>query len=585
MFKVVAQYLKQNLIVICAALIVGTVSFLPQILAAQGIKKDYRGIPFIYQANEDAYLARIHDVVDGHPAVGSAFFYEYKSWQPVVPAIEEVLYAIPSIVFGVSVTSVVQASKFVLPALLFLLVYYLMLSLSSNPETASSRINALAGGLLVTLGYDLIDYRYIIQLFQSPQSVGSLLVWTRPLNPISGALCIFAFLLLVVNIIQNRKRILVLPAALVWALTIGYVFSWTFILVFLGLLTAYFVYKKDYWLVKQFAVIFLIWLLFTSPYWWQILQMFLTPSGGQALGKSGLVYMRTPVINKLLLMATICFAAASVFFKKYKKQEEKNALWWWLSLILVLTCWVVFNQQIITGRSIWYHHYVQYTIPTLMIIAMVILNNWVKPRWGRLWVVLVVLIIAAVFGLNLKFLSTIKYQLSGFKHLQTIAPVFSWLQKNAPLDCVVLNQDVPYFKIDTLIPAFTQCNVYTPTWVFDGVPAERILHNYLVMLRLREVKASDIESYLENHDTEVREYFFSNWDQLFSQSGQEYFAKIKQQLAADYKEFLKKDFSTELSKYKIDFILLNNDSKEAVILLLPNLKAVYQDSNYTLFKF
>ena len=144
-------FLKKNYLMLLCAFIVGLVSVLPHFLATAQLGRDYQGIPFIYQANEDAYLARIREVVDGHWAVGSAFFYEYKDWRPLVPSVGEFLYALPTILFSIPLLSVMVASKFVLPAILFVLVYYLILRLSASPTALSIRINAAAGGLLVTL--------------------------------------------------------------------------------------------------------------------------------------------------------------------------------------------------------------------------------------------------------------------------------------------------------------------------------------------------------------------------------------------------------------------------------------------------
>ena len=74
--------------------------------------------------NEDFYLARIQEILDGHPLVGSSAFYEYKGEWSIQPPTAEMIYALPSLIFGFAPASVLVASKFVLPFILFLAVYF-----------------------------------------------------------------------------------------------------------------------------------------------------------------------------------------------------------------------------------------------------------------------------------------------------------------------------------------------------------------------------------------------------------------------------------------------------------------------------
>ena len=105
---------------------------------------------------------------------------------------------------SISPVAVLTASRFLLPAILFILVYFLiykMTTLSVSPpwkegeEKSPSpslkggggnilvaKITAITGGILVTLGYDLVDYRTVLGLPRGSAKVGDFLLWSRPVK-------------------------------------------------------------------------------------------------------------------------------------------------------------------------------------------------------------------------------------------------------------------------------------------------------------------------------------------------------------------------------------------------------------------
>lgn len=582
-------FFKKHYLIILVTLLVGFVSVLPQIIAVVNLGDKYQGMPFMYTPNEDVYLARIREVVDGHNMVGSAFFYEYKNQFPLMPAIAENLYALPTVLFSVPLVDVLYASKFILPAFLFLLVYYFILSLSYDRILLSSRINAMVGGLFTVLGYDLVDYRYFFNLIQGHVNTVILPLWTRPINPITGAIFIFIFLLLIWGMIYQKKKYNIIFGAIIWVFSLGYIFSWTLILsvVFLSVLLC--LKRKDFISTKRLLLMVLLWLILASPYWYGIIHTVITPGGDLVAARYGMFFTHLPIVNKFIFVVSLLFAGLSAYFKFYKKEKERDDNWWYFCLVLVLSCWIVFNQQIITGRTVWFHHYVQYTIPICISVVMVLINNWVKPKFTKIWFATLIVVFSSVCLWNILALRTIKYQQNVYAKLQNYAPVMSWFNSNAPKDCVVLNQqaDNPEVVLDLLIPAFTHCNTYAPSWLFDGVTEERILHDYLVILKLKGVGPDDIKNYLENNEVEVRSYFYANWDQLFGYGSDPYIKQKINQIALAYQDFTWKDFTTELKKYKLDYILLTSQPTPATSKLLSTLKMklVYNNNNFYIYEF
>ena len=126
MFKILDKVLtmmshhKQALIF---AVIAGFIFFAPYWLFILSQGHNYQDIPFMQIDDEDIYLARMQDIVDGHYWLGSPVFYDYKNEPPMVPPVGEYVYVLPALLFHIPLTFVLIVSKFVFPFILFLLIY------------------------------------------------------------------------------------------------------------------------------------------------------------------------------------------------------------------------------------------------------------------------------------------------------------------------------------------------------------------------------------------------------------------------------------------------------------------------------
>src|SRR3989339_1428561 len=127
-------FMKKHTLATLFAVLVGLLSLFPSILAPLAVGGDYAGMQFLYIDDEDIYRARIHEVMEGHIGVASPYFFEYKDMPVMVPPINEWLYALPALFFGLSF--VITLSKFLFPALLFLLIYVLTRSMAGGSEEA-----------------------------------------------------------------------------------------------------------------------------------------------------------------------------------------------------------------------------------------------------------------------------------------------------------------------------------------------------------------------------------------------------------------------------------------------------------------
>jgi len=598
----ISKLFKKHYIAIICALFIGLLYIGPHIAFIFSLGDEYQGIPMLQTANEGGYLARIHEIIDGYWMVGSFPFYEYKSQMPLMPPTGEMFYAFPSFFLGISLSSVLIASKFILPFILFLLIYTLIYNLLIHSHSLSRKVSALSGAFFIVLGYDLVDYRSLINFFLGRSELGGdFLIWSRPVNPILGAIFLFSFLLGIWAIIQKTKyqKTAIGSSALFFALMImSYFFSWGMALSILGVLVLIYIFKREYKIVAEFISVFALALVFSLPYWYMTYITRQSPLYNETALRTGLIYSHYPLFNKVLLLTLVIYfilvfipIIKNILLKNNTKHDFQN--WYWLCLAFVLGSFWAFNQQVITGMTAWPYHFVQYSIPLSMIVLVVLLYNVVfsKFHFRFVWIFATISIIGSslLFGLYSQ-IHTYKNSYSYHYELQSYNSIFQWFNKK-PKDCVILVHDERVnYSLNNLLLAFTHCNVYVSNEVFSLIPEERIYHNYLVTLRMKSISSEDIEDYVAENISEVRGYLFTNWEgvhgtpefpDFFDSELRERIKKLPQ----DYKEFLKKDFREELNKYRLDYIMSVGPLGEGVIAQLNGLKLEYQDNDVFVYSF
>jgi len=303
------------------------------------------------------------------------------------------------------------------------------------------------------------------------------------------------------------------------------------------------------------------------PYWYVVWQANKSPWYQDSVLRNGLFYTHYPLFNKVLLAVVLLYSFIIIIeYIKYKKILSHQ--WFVFCFALILGGLWALNQQVVTGTAIWPFHFVQYTIPFAIIAVMAALYRYkyVRGRYNYLWGFVIVLVISSSlwFGVYTQA-HTYRRFLSYNLELQNYGAVFDWLNTQ-PKDCVVLvreNLEQPH-TLNGMIPAFTHCNFYAYNWTFSLMPEERIYHSYLVNIRLQGVFGDEAEAYVAHHQGEARTYLFSNWKglygvPLFPDFSDEKLPMRLQQLPDDYRAFLQKDFKTELQKYRLDYILSEDE--------------------------
>ena len=596
------KIIKNHHLALAGAILVGLIYLAPYVVFRISLGEKYQSIPMLATANEDFYLARIQEIVDGHPLLGSIVFYDYKDQLSLTPPTAEMFYAVPSILLGAAPADILIASKFILPFILFLLVYYLIYRLVADSDSPFAKFNAIAGGLFVTLGYDLVNYRSL-WLFLSGQSSlsGNFLLWSRPVNPILGAIFLFSFFICLWSIIRKsrcRKSLIFLAAVFLALMISSYFFAWGVAVSVAAALILFYFFKKDYQTVTSFLWVALLAVIMSLPYWYMNFKVSQNIFYKDAILRNGLFYTHYPLLNKVILAALLFYFILFIpliiiklklifkdrlsFIKQFSLTRARD--WNLFCLALLLGGLWALNQQVITGMTVWPFHFVQYTIPLSMVVVMTLLYNVIKEKSRYLWL----LISAAIFSSSLIFgiaTQTSAYRLNYeyYSAMQSYKPIINWLnqQEKDSVVLVAVDDILVMEQINGLIPAFTHCNIYASNWAYNLMQPDRMRFNYLVLLRLKGVPAGGIEEYLEDNQREVAGYLYSNWKGLynvkqFPDFSDELLAERIKNFPENYRQFIEQDFFKELKKYRLDYILSIGPLNERIKKDLPQSKLIKQ---------
>lgn len=554
-----------------AAVFVGCVSAMPVMLAPFLLGSQYRGVQFLPLDNEDNYRARIHEVLDGHFSASSTYLFEYKDVSAPVFAVNEWVYAAPAYLFGLSNTIV--ASKFIFPAMLFLLVYALLWRILG--KTRDATLAAITGGLVVVLGYDFVDYRTMLGIMNGT-AIPPFPVWTRLVNPIVGGLLLFGVLNLLWSMIERRRYAFVGVGVLI-ALSVGYFFNFALSLAIVGAVFLVSLWQKQYALARECLYALLISAVLDAWYWFSMFSSVGGVDGRVLAMRNGMFVTHEPVVNMMLLATTLFVAGSFLFAWRTDIWKENRAAWGFIAALL-LGSWAAFNQQIITGRSVWHYHFVQYVIPLCMISVLAVSYLVWREYILRVWRGAMILFCSVTVVYAVYVVFSVSNRLDEFQAEQRYAEVFEYLEKAQP-ECVVMVLGERE-KLERLIPAYTDCNVYSTSSIFFGVSEERVLHNFLISLRFENVASEDVRDYLLQHEESVRVYFFSDWKQLFGSGHDAWFLEKIEYLTREYQLFFARNFEDELLKYKLDFVVSEHPINSDVLQNLPGLHIAATSTNF-----
>lgn len=453
---------KEHFWAVILAVMAGVVILLPQIIFISRLGADYRGI---YMLNADAelhYLASMRELYDGNP-VGNAYYFEEKTGLPnVYFTSSESLLALPGVLLGLSAVEINLVYKFILPAMAFLLVYALLLRLTS------SRLWANAGAALVVFGSTLFSLPDVLHLLNWDLVYTQFALFARPVHPELTFLAFAAYIYVLLHTLQEKDPRLsrngfVLLSAIFGLSFYLYFYDWTYILAVNFSVFLLFIWQRKY---RSFALnmvgVTAAGMLLGARVLYEVVAIKFHPLiygiAGEYLQSS-----HTPVVS---IGGVVIIALFLIYLsKKFRSGDPITAYDQFVSFMLIATL-VSVNQQVLTGVSLQSGHYHWYfnvpvfalTIAYLGSQLPYILKNFVRTerRFDRAQsLVAVILVLLSMLAAGFVQYSSYENNFAHAKEIQDYAHVFGWIDRNAARDAVVMANA----ELSDLIPVYTSANV------------------------------------------------------------------------------------------------------------------------------
>lgn len=519
----------------------------------------YQGIVMADSSDAAFYLTNINKSYEAPGLLGDPFLYEYQNVR------NPFQYFLPDFVIGkagallhLPIDTLVIVMELFFPALLALLLYAFAYALSGN------RLTAFFVSAALLLGNEIVHPDGIGNLFSTFAFHGShreFLTYSRPINPQVSSVFFFSALWLLLRLLQSphSKWRVALAGAAVGLLVYIYVYFWAFAFVLLWVMFLYALLVRNWPLVFAACMAGAAGIFCMVPFLLANLPIFLH-GGGSAL--SDAIRTHQPILEKVILLPL--FLYAFVYFSAWKGHGSIRQ--WALGfgkkylfvILLLITGVMVLNQQILTGKVVFQQHFHFFTNIPVFLFAMSFLFMelmiFFLPRWRGLSVMALVFIFAW-FALGVQ-VSSYKAHATESARYQALAPIFSYLREQAPVQSVVLEDSYLSPRLTIYTQAFSyNASGYDATY---QVPQERIVHDYFVALALRGITAEAARAYMyraDNRDEIGYTIFVGTYWRDLCGSGGCFPDSVLEDLIPQYKVFSTHPLVESIHTHKIDYVL------------------------------
>lgn len=486
----IKSFCKEHFWALAVATLAGLIMIAPQLIfIAQA--PAYQGLYIMKTDAEVHYLARMKEFVD-NGNVGNPYFFEYRNVVSPVDTISEAWLALPALLIPVTVPQLNLFYKFLLPALIFILVYLLFLKLVPKKGWSISVAVAVVLGNYLTSAGDILNSLGLNTVYHQ------FLLYSRPVNPEFSSIVFFLYLnIFVVAMRKDSWKYFFTLGAILGLSFYVYLYSFTFLLALNFVFGMIFLFRKR---IELFGKIFLataVGLILGSVQILRFYQILLDPNY-QSLAKVG------GVENYQGFIISTAGLFVSVLFLVYLFWNRKNIFPDTIHFVtgLLITSWIVINQQVLTGlvlQSGHYHWY--YNTPIYIITLFWIIYYFVSDKVSSKNIVTFGLVLISTLSIG----HAVFVQYSSYTNWkgeytadQRIMPALTWLEKNTGPESVTLANT----KISELIPIYTRGKVaYSLYGTFYLIPeARRLLTTEKIL--------SDLNSFREKYRLD-----YVLWDQ------------------------------------------------------------------------
>ncbi len=548
--------------ILLVAFLVGVTIVAPQ-LYFRYLSGDYRGIDFFKSDVENNYLAQIQEVYDNHYSLGNIYVADGKNGPHAIqqPLSAWIVAGLGKLL-GIRAHDVNIVTKFLFPFLLSLLVYALFLKLTKEKWYAflATAFTMLAPATLAFFYPG--SWLQVVLHGNFPASDYQFLTYSRPINPQTSSFFFYGYLLFLWQFLYEAKtpraeKVSGITSAVLLGLSFyTYFFVFSFIAFGSALLFLWFLLKKDYRHARKVLFVGCGGLIIAIPAFMNFFQTIQSPFYSQVTARVG-AYLTHRFIWSRVWFGT--FLIALLFHRKFTHAAFKTFIFFFLITAFVLT-----NQQVLTGRIFpapqHYHWYYAASFSGVIFLFLIYyyLRRYAKTRFVQG----VVLGLLAVF-----FWSAILFQVKSYQDKKPLvseegryADVLAWLDQHTSKDASVFGNQI----FSSLVVGYTHDNAYYHGGLTDFlVPRERLEQGFFVYTALAGVGPKDVEVYFQAHRDFLGGWVFG--EQYRQQNGCSgcFPDGIFNELVADYRAFLSKDFVRELKRYPLDYAVWDKKSDPA----------------------
>ena len=436
--------IRKHYIAVALSILIGVITVGPQIWFIHSLGNNYRGIYITKTDAELHYLARMQESIDGG-GMGNPFVYEYKNNAPsTFYDTSETILAWPARILGISIPNINLVYKFLLPTIIALLAYALTYRLIGNQLWSATAM------FVLTLGPTLLSFGDIVHLLRGERVYTQFLLYSRPVNPELSSILFFAYLHILLSALREKtKEWFVFLGALFGLSFYVYLYSYTFLFALNGIVFCISAAKREWNVAKGMLLATVAGLVIGLPAIINTILLYTHPYYKEMAALSDIVASHRPIVSAVGVLVAIIFIW---FARKQKDYPDMPFLG-----ALLVTSFVVINQQVLTGIIVQEGHYHWYfNIPIFILILTVVGYNLIAKRYHALGMFIAISVCAAAFS------SALLVQVSSYQHwapsttmAQRFAPVLAWLKEKTPKESVIMaNQD-----LSELIPVYTSDNV------------------------------------------------------------------------------------------------------------------------------
>lgn len=534
---------------VIVSLAITLLSLFPQFYLWRDRGREWNGNQAFFYTDEPAYAAYVNALIDGRPRRNDP--YTGRDDTPERPQPESLfsiqffpayLVAIPARTLGLSTATMFILLAPIMAFLASLALFWLFALITEDDRAAAAFVP-----FVLCLGV-LLSGNGVVRALLGQQTIFVYLPFLRRYVPAAAFPCFIAFFPLVwlalTRATQRQRFIYALTAGLSFAICVySYFFLWTAALAWLTLISLLWVIARPpRWRegLTSCALIGAIALVGLIPYALLVSRRSPTMDAVQAL-----VRTHSPDLWRSIEIVALIIVLALLVGLKRRWLHLRDPRTLFTSAFALLP-FVLFNQQLITGRSLQPMHYEQFvaSYTTLIAAALTMFFLWRGAQPKRSWPLLALLAIGGlsyVWGMGETWISTRRFANVNVIRDEAQAVALrlrefaqrSAAKRNETPDVVFAPE---FARGDTLPMTAPQAVLWAPhMFVFSGVSIAENKERFFKFLYFSGVNADEFERHYEQRG--FVHYAIFGWE------------RANPKLTANYKPITAEELAVESRNY------------------------------------